>query len=192
MRISLARLMGRTMTFGGTLANGPGPARPRRARGVRLYLTLIAGVLAIVAGSVGIVYYMLRPATLRIAVGPAVSDDMKVINALSLRNQVEGGAIQGIGFALPEDFIYDAATGIPVASNLDDYKMQMITTMPKVQAIFIESNDVVGPFGAKGIGEPAFMPPAAAIANAIYHAAGIRLKSLPMNPKKVLEALKNA
>jgi TRAP transporter TAXI family solute receptor len=83
MRISLARLMGRTMTFGGTLANGPGPARPRRARGVRLYLTLIAGVLAIIAGSVGIVYYMLRPATLRIAVGPAVSDDMKVINALS-------------------------------------------------------------------------------------------------------------
>src|SRR5437868_366665 len=83
MRIRLAQLMGRTMTFGGTLANGPGPARPRRSRGVRLYLTLIAGLLAIVAGSVGIVYYMLRPATLRIAVGPAVSDDMKVINALS-------------------------------------------------------------------------------------------------------------
>lgn len=57
--------------------------RPRRASGVRLYLTLIAGVMAIIAGSVGIVYYMLRPATLRIAVGPPSSDDTKVINAMS-------------------------------------------------------------------------------------------------------------
>src|SRR5579859_6809526 len=83
MRTSLARLMGRTMTFGGTLAAGPGAARPRRARGVRLYLTLIAGILAIIAGSVGIVYYMLRPATLRIAVGPASSEDARVVNALA-------------------------------------------------------------------------------------------------------------
>ncbi len=115
----------------------------------------------------------------------------KVINPLSLRNQVDGGAIQGIGFALTEDFVYDTATGIPVASNLDDYKMQMITNAPKVTALFIESNDAIGPFGAKGIGEPAFMAAAAAISNAIYNAAGIRLKSLPMNPKKVMEALKN-
>src|SRR5579871_1545949 len=83
MRMSLARLMGRSMTLGGTLANGPGPARPRRATGVRLYLTLIAGILAIIAGSIGIAYYMLRPATLRIAVGPSMSDDTKVVNALS-------------------------------------------------------------------------------------------------------------
>ena len=87
MKLSLARLLGRSMTLGQTvgetLANGSGPARPRRARGVRLYLTLIAGILAIIAGSIGIVYYMLRPATLRIAVGPANSDDVKVVNALS-------------------------------------------------------------------------------------------------------------
>src|SRR5258708_3244450 len=83
MKLSLARLLGRTMTLGETLANGAGPARPRRARGVRLYLTLIAGILAIIAGSVGIVYYMLRPATLRIAVGPASSEDTKVVNALT-------------------------------------------------------------------------------------------------------------
>ncbi len=114
----------------------------------------------------------------------------RVVNPLSLRNQVDGGAIQGIGFALTEDFVYDQSTGIPVASNLDDYKMQMITTTPKITAVFIESNDAIGPYGAKGIGEPAFMPAAAAVSNAIYHAAGIRLKSLPMNPKKVMEALK--
>src|SRR5258708_6383663 len=83
MKMSLARLFGRSMTLGETLASGSGPARPRRAKGVRLYLTLIAGILAIIAGSVGIVYYTLRPATLRIAVGPATSDDMKVITALS-------------------------------------------------------------------------------------------------------------
>lgn len=114
----------------------------------------------------------------------------KVINLLSLRNQTEGGVIQGIGFALTEDFIYDTATGIPVASNLDDYKMQMITTTPKITSLFIETNDAIGPFGAKGIGEPAFMAAAAAISNAIYHATGVRLKSLPMNAKKVMEALK--
>ncbi|HEX9077750.1 MAG TPA: xanthine dehydrogenase family protein molybdopterin-binding subunit [Anaerolineae bacterium] len=116
----------------------------------------------------------------------------KVINPLSLRNQVEGGIMQGIGFALTEAYIYDKATGIPVSSNLDDYKMQMINQTPKITALFIESNDAIGPFGAKGIGEPALMPAASAISNAIYHAAGIRLKSLPMNPKKVMEALKKA
>src|SRR5436305_3887445 len=87
MKLSLARLLGRSMTLGTTLGetlpNGAGPTRPRRARGVRLYLTLIAGILAIIAGSVGIVYYMLRPATLRIAVGPANSEDAKVVNVLS-------------------------------------------------------------------------------------------------------------
>src|SRR5204862_7684316 len=82
MKLGLQRLMGRTLTSG-ALAGGTAPARQRRASGFRLYLTLIAGILAIVAGSVGIAYYMLRPATLRIAVGPQTSDDLKVINALS-------------------------------------------------------------------------------------------------------------
>jgi CO/xanthine dehydrogenase Mo-binding subunit len=116
----------------------------------------------------------------------------KVINLSGLRNNTEGGAVQGIGFALTEEFIYDTATGIPVANNLDDYKMLMINNTPKITSLFIESNDAVGPFGAKGIGEPALMAASPAIANAIYHAAGIRLKSLPMNAKKVIEALKKA
>jgi CO/xanthine dehydrogenase Mo-binding subunit len=116
----------------------------------------------------------------------------KVINLTGLRNQTEGGAVQGIGFGLTEEFVYDTATGIPVANNLDDYKMLMINNTPKITSLFIESNDAVGPFGAKGIGEPALMGAAPAIANAIYHAAGIRLKSLPMNAKKVMEALKKA
>ncbi len=119
-----------------------------------------------------------------------IHDVGKVINPLQLTNQVHGGSVQGTGFALTEDYIYDTATGIPVSSNLDDYKMLMINDVPKITALFVESNDAVGPFGAKGIGEPAFMAAAAAISNAIYYAAGIRLTSLPMNPKRVLEALK--
>lgn len=114
----------------------------------------------------------------------------RVINLLGLRNQVEGGAVQGIGFALTENFKYDAATGIPVSANLDDYKMMMINTTPPITALFVESNDAIGPFGAKGIGEPALGMAAPAVANAIYHAAGVRLKSLPMIPKKVMDALK--
>jgi xanthine dehydrogenase molybdenum-binding subunit len=90
---------------------------------------------------------------------------------------------------LTEQYLYDIATGIPVSANLDDYKMYMINTVPPITSLFIESDDVVGPFGAKGIGEPALAAPVAAIANAIYHAVGIRLKSLPMTPKKVLDAL---
>jgi CO/xanthine dehydrogenase Mo-binding subunit len=114
----------------------------------------------------------------------------KVINLTGLRNCVDGGIVQGMGFALTEDFVYDASTGIPVASNLDDYKLLMINNVPKTTHIYIESNDAIGPYGAKGVGEPALMAAAPAIANAIYNAAGIRLKSLPMNPKKVMEALK--
>jgi CO/xanthine dehydrogenase Mo-binding subunit len=114
----------------------------------------------------------------------------RVINLLGLRNQTEGGAVQGIGFALTEDYIYDKATGIPVSANLDDYKMQMVNQTPKITSVFIESNDAVGPFGAKGIGEPALMAAAPAIANAVYHAVGVRMKSLPLTPKKVIEALK--
>lgn len=121
--------------------------------------------------------------------GLQAHDVGKVINALALRNQVEGGAVQGMGFALTEQYLYDEATGIPVSANLDDYKMYMVNTVPPITSLFVESDDVVGPFGAKGIGEPALAAPVAAIANAIYHAAGIRLKSLPMTPKKVLDAL---
>lgn len=114
----------------------------------------------------------------------------QIINPITLRSQVEGGCMQGIGFALTEEFMYDRSTGIPVSANLDDYKMLMINNTPKITSVFIETNDAVGPFGAKGIGEPALMPPAAGVSNAIYHAVGIRLKSLPMVPKKVIEALK--
>jgi CO/xanthine dehydrogenase Mo-binding subunit len=121
-----------------------------------------------------------------------VHDVGKVINPLTLTNQVHGGAVQGMGFALTEQYIYDAATGIPVSSNLDDYKMFMINDVPPITALFVESNDAVGPFGAKGIGEPPLAVPASAICNAIYMAAGIRLKSLPMTPRKVLDALQAA
>jgi len=81
MKPSLQRLMGRTLTSGSGIPAGP--ARTKRASGIRLYLTLIAGILAIVAGSIGIAYYMLRPVTLRIAVGPQNSEDMKVVSGMT-------------------------------------------------------------------------------------------------------------
>lgn len=118
-----------------------------------------------------------------------VHDVGQIINPLTLSSQVEGGAVQGMGFALTEEYLYDKATGIPVSANLDDYKMYMINTVPPITTLFVESQDAVGPFGAKGIGEPALMAASPAIANAIYYAAGIRLKSLPMIPKKVMDAL---
>jgi TRAP transporter TAXI family solute receptor len=82
MKLNLPHLMGRTMTTG-AFVGATAVARPRRGSSVRNYLMLIAGILAIVAGTSGVIFYMLRPATLRIAVGPATSDDAKVIAALS-------------------------------------------------------------------------------------------------------------
>jgi len=80
MKLNLTRLMGRTMATGAVVG---ATSRPRRGGSVRLQLMLVAGILAIVTGVSGLVYYMLRPATLRVAVGPATSDDLKVISALS-------------------------------------------------------------------------------------------------------------
>jgi CO/xanthine dehydrogenase Mo-binding subunit len=72
-----------------------------------------------------------------------------------------------------------------VASNLDDYKMLMINNTPKLTSLFIESNDAVGPFGAKGVGEPPNIEPPAAVANAIASATGVRITSLPMTAEKI-------
>lgn len=121
-----------------------------------------------------------------------VHDVGKIVNPLTLTNQVQGGAVQGMGFALTEQYIYDAATGIPVSSNLDDYKVFMINDVPPITALFVESNDAVGPFGAKGVGEPPLAVPSPAICNAVYMATGLRLKSLPLTPRKVLDALQAA
>jgi CO/xanthine dehydrogenase Mo-binding subunit len=122
----------------------------------------------------------------------AAHDAGKVINLLGAENQIDGGAIQGMGFGLTEDQIFDNATGLCVNPNLVDYKLLTMKDIPEIHSVFIEPVDRHGPFGAKGIGEPPYGPPAPAIANAIYNAIGVRITELPISIRSVLDGLKKS
>jgi CO/xanthine dehydrogenase Mo-binding subunit len=118
----------------------------------------------------------------------AAHDLGRAINPLLAEGQIEGGAAQGIGWALMEDVQFE--NGEIVNPNFHDYKMLTIKDMPKISPILIESIDPNGPFGAKGLGEPAMVPTAPAIINAIYDAVGVRIKDLPATSEKIYQGLK--
>ncbi|HLF78697.1 MAG TPA: xanthine dehydrogenase family protein molybdopterin-binding subunit, partial [Dehalococcoidia bacterium] len=120
-----------------------------------------------------------------------VHDVGRAINPTGLINQVHGGIMHGINKALTEEIEYDAPTGIIVNANLDEYKLHMIDSMPeKILVEYVEPYDVIGPWGAKGIGEPALLPPAASINAAIYDAIGVHIDHQPMTPVRILNAIK--
>jgi len=122
----------------------------------------------------------------------AAHDLGRVINPLSAENQIEGGVIQGMAYGLTEEQIYDKATGICVNPNHLNYKLPTIKDAPEIVSIMVESVDKYGPYGAKGIGEPPYSPPAPAIANAIYNAIGVRFTELPITNRAILMGLKAA
>ena len=108
--------------------------------------------------------------------------------------QLEGGFSNGLGFALIENGHHDPKTGQPVSHGyLTDGKVPTVIESPlveNVQCFFAHTYEPSGPFGAKGIGEAALNPIAAAFANAIYNAIGVRFTELPITPEKILQALK--
>ena len=106
-----------------------------------------------------------------------------------VEGQIEGGVMQGVGYALMEEMIFDSASGQLVNGALDDYKLPTTLDMPPVHAIVVSSNDEEGPFGAKGFAETTVTPTAAAIANAVYDAVGVRIRTLPLTPEKIFTAL---
>jgi xanthine dehydrogenase molybdenum-binding subunit len=111
----------------------------------------------------------------------------RALNPMAVRGQIEGAMAQGIGSTLFERL--DWVKGRTLNSNFLDYRMLTALDVSAIEHIFIESVDPNGPYGAKGVGEPALVPTAAAIANAIYDAVGVRIKSLPITPDKILAAL---
>ncbi|WJN79263.1 molybdopterin-dependent oxidoreductase [Burkholderia anthina] len=113
----------------------------------------------------------------------AAHDVGRMVNPTLLEGQIEGAVAQGIGMALMEK--YRPGEG----NNLHDYVIPTVHDMPDVQSIFIEAPTAIGPYGAKGIGEPALVPTAAAILNAIHHATGVRIREAPATPDVVLRAL---
>jgi xanthine dehydrogenase YagR molybdenum-binding subunit len=120
----------------------------------------------------------------------AVHDVGRIVNPLTASSQVEGGVLQGLGFALSEQLVIDPTTGVPVNGHLDDYKMPTIADVPEIVIDFPHIPDANLPnVGAKGLGEPPIVPTAAAIANAFAHATGRRASALPLTPDRVLETL---
>ena len=120
----------------------------------------------------------------------AVHDVGRIVNPLAASSQLEGGVIQGVGYALTEELIVDPTTGVPVNGHLDDYKLPTIADVPEIVWDFVNVPDENLPnLGAKGLGEPPIVPTAAAIANAFAHATGRRAAALPLTPARVLETL---
>jgi xanthine dehydrogenase molybdenum-binding subunit len=123
-------------------------------------------------------------------VDSAVAYDVgRAINPMLLEGQLEGGIAQGIGYGIYEELKLEK--GVVRNPTFLDYKILTSMDMPPVRISMIETDDPAGPFGAKGVGEAGAIPTAAAIANAVYDAVGVRIRDLPLNPERVLSAIRN-
>ncbi len=120
----------------------------------------------------------------------ACHDVGRAINPAAVVGQIAGGSHQGLGYAMMEDFIVE--NGVTKTPSLAEYLIPTALDFPTTEVIILESGSGVGPFGAKGIGEPSLTPAAPAVANAVADAIGARIHSLPLTPEKVLEALDRA
>ncbi|MBZ5726007.1 MAG: molybdopterin-dependent oxidoreductase [Acidobacteriia bacterium] len=116
-------------------------------------------------------------------------DPGTAINPMQAEGQVEGAVAQGLGYALIEELLLDGQ-GRPRNASFLDYKIFSAKDMPRLTTILVETDEPLGPFGAKSISEVPINGPAPAIANAIYHAVGIRLRKLPIRPEDVLRELR--
>jgi putative selenate reductase molybdopterin-binding subunit len=116
-------------------------------------------------------------------------DPGTAVNPMQAEGQVEGAVTQGMGYALTEELLLDSA-GRPLNPNFMDYKIFSAKDMPKMTTILVETEEPLGPFGAKSISEVPINGPAPAIANAIFNAVGVRIRKLPIRPEDVLRALR--
>ncbi len=117
----------------------------------------------------------------------AAHDVGRAINPQSVEGQIQGGAVQGLGYGLMEEVIADE--GINLTTSFASYLIPSAADVPDVEPIVVESGEGLGPFGARGIGEPPIGPPAAAVANAIADATGARVTRLPLTAERVAAAL---
>ena len=118
----------------------------------------------------------------------AIQDVGKAIHPYYVEGQIQGGAVQGIGMALNEEYVYDE-NGIMSNSSFLDYRMPVANDLPPIDTVLVEVPNPGHPFGVRGVGEVPIVPPLAAIANAIYDAVGVRINKLPANPESLLREL---
>ena len=118
----------------------------------------------------------------------AIQDAGKAVHPSYVEGQMQGGAVQGIGWALNEEYIYDEQGRLENPGFLD-YRMPVCSDVPMIDTVIVEVPNPAHPFGVRGVGETPIIPPMAAIANAVEDAVGLRFTELPMSPPRVLRAL---
>jgi len=118
----------------------------------------------------------------------AVQDVGFAINPAEVEGQITGGVTQGIGWALFEGLLYDE-NGQALTTTLMDYALPHIEDVPNITPILVEIPSALGPFGAKGVGEPPVVPVGAAIANAVFDAVGVRMTQLPITSEQLFQAM---
>jgi CO/xanthine dehydrogenase Mo-binding subunit len=123
----------------------------------------------------------------RVLKSAACHDVGRALNPAAVAGQIEGGAAQGLGYALLEDV--QIVNGVTITPSFAEYLLPTASDIPETKTIILESGTGLGPFGAKGIGEPSLTPMAPAIANAVANAIGARVYQLPLTPERVLEAI---
>ena len=121
----------------------------------------------------------------------AIQDAGRAVHPSYVEGQMQGGAVQGIGWALNEEYIYDDKGRLQNAGFLD-YRVPVCSDVPMIDTIIVEVPNPRHPYGVRGVGETPIVPPMAAIANAVAHALGIRFTALPMSPPRVLKAIEEA
>ena len=111
----------------------------------------------------------------------------RIVNARTARSQFLGGTVWGVSMALHEEGRIDARTGRYMNANLENYLVPVNADIPEIDIILVDEQDpYVNPLGIKGIGEIGNVGSAAAVANAVYHATGVRVRELPISPEKLL------
>jgi xanthine dehydrogenase molybdenum-binding subunit len=118
----------------------------------------------------------------------ALQDAGKAIHPSYVEGQIQGGVVQGIGWALNEEYVFNDK-GEMLNPSFLDYRMPTSLDLPMIDAVIVEVENPGHPFGLRGVGEVSIVPPMAAIANAIYRATGVRMRQLPMSPSRVTAAM---
>ena len=121
----------------------------------------------------------------------AIQDAGKAIHPSYVEGQIQGGAVQGIGWALNEEY-YFSDDGTMENSTFLDYRMPTSLDLPMIDTVIVEVANPGHPYGVRGVGEVSIVPPMGAVANAIYDATGVRMTELPMSPGTVVKALESA
>jgi CO/xanthine dehydrogenase Mo-binding subunit len=156
----------------------------------------IAGHAEINAGGAGVSFAThlvdseVDPETGRVSIVryTVIQDAGKAIHPAYVEGQYQGGAVQGIGWALNEEYIYGEDGRLQNAGFLD-YRIPVASDLPMIDTVIVEVPNPRHPYGVRGVGETSIVPPLAAIANSVSAAAGVRLAQLPMSPPRVLAAI---